>query len=209
MLEFLPNGQFLENPFTGEMTEPSTDTVATEPGQIGYGVLSVLGANQVYAITGCGEDSLVVVLENMKEVETRVIYDCFLVRNTLQNYIETHNGSYPGFDMSVLVAELPGGIELRNHITMGRTEPGWGNACNGGEIGIEYLHHVKEYYYAGYEITGCGVVAGHTLFKWKTYLGESELLITYSEDSDFISFDWLLSRFRQYQEMDDYYSSKL
>lgn len=198
LLEFLPNGELLENPFTGERTEPSTDTVATESGQIGYGVLSLLGANQVYAITGCGEDSLVVLLENMKEVETRVIYDCFLVRNTLQNYIETHNGSYPGFDISVLVAELPGGIELRNNLTMCRTNPILGSlAATAGEICIYYLY--SEHLHAGYEITGCGIVAGHTLFEWKTYLGESEVMITYSEDSDFIPFDWLISRFRQYQ----------
>lgn len=193
LLDFLPNGDLLENPFTGERTEPSTDTIATEPGQIGYGVGNGGGAHQAYAITGCGEDSLVALLNNIRDVENRVIYDCFLVRNTLQHYIETHNGCYP--DMPELVATLPEGIRLRNHLTLARTEPQFLPASIPGDIGINYT--VLRDFHIGYFIDGCGVVVATPIFQWTTFLGTTEVMIQYSDEV--YPLLWIISRFKQYE----------
>jgi hypothetical protein len=60
VIDFLPGGIRLKNPFTGMATEPINGH-ATNPGQIGYMALTdAMGHNASYRITGWGKDSLVV-----------------------------------------------------------------------------------------------------------------------------------------------------
>lgn len=55
----LPGGEWLENAFTGAMTEPQ-DGEAKAPGQVGYKLLCRPGGAQVgYEITGYGTDDTV------------------------------------------------------------------------------------------------------------------------------------------------------
>ena len=61
VIELLPNGVRLVNPFTGQATEPVTGTAVT-PGQIGY-VPHIESGNTVgYTITGFGEAAIIVIL---------------------------------------------------------------------------------------------------------------------------------------------------
>ncbi len=198
LLEFLPDGELLENPFTGERTEPSTDTVATEPGQIGYGVLSILGANQVYAITGCGEDSLVVLLDNIRKVESRVMNDCFIVQSSLETYVEVNYGEKT-YDYSEI---LPEGRLLINNLSLARTNPidGWAN--NQGEIGLVYGYYDDDGSFH-YDITGVGVICPVPICRIHLYRGELEVSVQFTDQ--IIPILDIISFFRQYDELSDYY----
>ena len=53
--DYLPGGVLLENPFTGNPTEP-VDGVAGSAGQVGYAPVAENGVNVGYSITGFGKD---------------------------------------------------------------------------------------------------------------------------------------------------------
>jgi type IV pilus assembly protein PilA len=54
IIDMLPGGANLENPFTKGVTEPVDGAAATE-GQTGYVVVAPTGTNIGYSITGCGK----------------------------------------------------------------------------------------------------------------------------------------------------------
>jgi len=190
LLDFLPDNELLENPFTGERTEPSTDSIATEPGQIGYGTTGFCGTHQVYAITGCGEDSLVTLLNNIREVEIRIISDCILVQHILQQIIEMHDEDLTFLQiMSELIYMLPGRTYLLNHVMLVPQEPNGG--YNPGNIGIIY------YGRNSYCITGIGVAGGIIIFKWEAYPAGPEVMIQYSYEVYPILL--IISTFKQYE----------
>jgi prepilin-type N-terminal cleavage/methylation domain-containing protein len=54
--DFLPGGALLENPFTGDATEP-VDGTAGSPGEVGYEPVDENGVNVGYTITGYGKDT--------------------------------------------------------------------------------------------------------------------------------------------------------
>jgi prepilin-type N-terminal cleavage/methylation domain-containing protein len=54
IIDMLPGGVNLENPFTKAATEP-VDGAAATPGQTGYSPVALIGVNIGYTITGCGK----------------------------------------------------------------------------------------------------------------------------------------------------------
>jgi type IV pilus assembly protein PilA len=55
IVDMLPGGALLENPFTKAATEP-VDGAAATAGQSGYVPVAASGVNIGYSITGCGKD---------------------------------------------------------------------------------------------------------------------------------------------------------
>lgn len=63
IVELLPGGMLLENPFTKQPTEPMSAGLATNPGETGYQpVAGLLGLNEGYTITGHGHTAVVLTL---------------------------------------------------------------------------------------------------------------------------------------------------
>lgn len=64
VVDILPHGALLENPFTKNATEP-VNGVAALPGQTGYVVVpNAVGVNNSYDITGFGQQVIVLTLDN-------------------------------------------------------------------------------------------------------------------------------------------------
>ncbi|MBN2184857.1 MAG: prepilin-type N-terminal cleavage/methylation domain-containing protein [Candidatus Krumholzibacteriota bacterium] len=61
LVDMLPNGQLMSNPFTRTATEPIDGTASTS-GQIGYLPHTVSGIRVGYTITGFGYEALVITL---------------------------------------------------------------------------------------------------------------------------------------------------
>jgi hypothetical protein len=169
VIDLLPDGQLLENPFTGLRTEP-VDTIATEPGQVGYfqGHAYSWGS-PLYYINGYGEHYTIIELSNLDELEQAVISNCMLVREAAETFAALNGGIYPGnvdADMTpggdTLIDLLPGGALLRNPFTVCNTEPINCAASNPGETGYVpiYIGGAN----MGYTITGCARHAGVTTF---------------------------------------------
>lgn len=60
LIDMLPNGIMLQNPFTKANTEP-VNGVAANPGEIGYVPVLVGGITLSYSITGAGNGGVVVI----------------------------------------------------------------------------------------------------------------------------------------------------
>jgi len=61
IVDMLPGGTLLDNPFTKTVTEPIDGAAATS-GQTGYAPVVVAAVNIGYTITGCGKDAGVLVI---------------------------------------------------------------------------------------------------------------------------------------------------
>ncbi len=167
VIDYLPGGELMENPFTGERTEP-VDTLATEPGQTGYFQRYSWGS-PLYYINGFGETHMIVELSNLEELEWRVIANGLIVWDAAQRWAELEGVVFPDdvdVDMTpegyTLINLLPGGKRLLNPFTGCATEPVDGAACNPGETG--YSPTVVGGFTTGYVITGVGNIAAVTIF---------------------------------------------
>jgi len=61
MIDLLPGGALLTNPFTKQDTEP-VDQTAAQPGETGYVVVTQNNTNVGYTITGYGKEDLIITL---------------------------------------------------------------------------------------------------------------------------------------------------
>jgi len=166
LIDLLPDGQLLENPFTGERTEP-IDTIATEPGQTGYYMRSPW-MPFLYYINGIGESLTIAELSNLEELEWKVIQNCLAVREAAEMWATLSGGIYPsnvgvsttpgGYTLTSL---LPDGHLLENPFTGCATEPVDACAANPGETGYNPI--VQNLLDAGYTITGTGALANITI----------------------------------------------
>ncbi len=167
VIDYLPGGQMMENPFTGERTEP-VDTMATEPGQTGY--YRRYSAGTGYYINGFGETHMIVELSNLEELEWRVITNCLILLDAAERFASLNGGIYAccvdsdttpeGFTLTDL---LPGGERLVNPFTGAREEPTDGAACTPGETGYVPIVIIGGYN-MGYVITGVGKTIAVTIF---------------------------------------------
>jgi hypothetical protein len=167
VIDYLPDGQLMENPFTGERTEP-VDSIATEPGQTGYYMKS-LGYPFLYYINGFGESHTIVELSNLKELEQQAIENCFIVREAVMRFALLNGGVYPcdvAFDTTpegyTVYDLLPDGRQLVNPFTGLPEEPTDGLACTPGGTG--YMPYISGGVNVGGVFTGCGSIAGITIF---------------------------------------------
>ncbi len=169
VIDYLPDGELMENPFTGERTEP-VDTLATEPGQTGYFQRYSWGST-LYYINGFGESHTIVEMSNTEEIEQAVIVNCLLVQQAAEMFAAHNSGIYPsdvGTDTTpgglTLVDFLPARRMLNNPIHLFATEPVDGTSCNPGETA--YVTFIQNATNTGYAITGTGIIAGTTNFTW-------------------------------------------
>ena len=180
LIDLLPEGQLLENPFTGERTEP-VDTIATEPGQTGYYIRHRL-VPFCYYINGIGEHLTIIELSNREELEQQVITNCIIVHEAVEVWASLNGGIYPanvGVDTTpegyTVIDLLPDGLLLRNPFTGVRTEPIDGWAAIPGQIG--YYPISQNLIYTGCMITACGALQGRTILTWSYYSGYACLII--------------------------------
>jgi len=167
VIDYLPGGELMENPFTGERTEP-VDTIATEPGQTGYYLKSPLYP-ALYYIYGFGETHVIVELSNREELEQKVIENCFIVREAVMRFALLNGGVYPydiGVDINLegdtVIGLLPGSMLLENPFHLVRTEPVDYTARQIGEVGYWPVYVGASN--VGYTITGVGAEGGVTIF---------------------------------------------
>lgn len=67
LLPLLPNGQMLENSFTGQLTEPRFGEVADEPGEIGIVLTMKRGQVVGYTITVYGKYGMIMAIKGGEE----------------------------------------------------------------------------------------------------------------------------------------------
>ena len=168
LIDYLPDRQLMENPFTGERTEPILG-IASEQGQTGYYLPFPIGRPCFYYINGFGESHMILELSNLEELEEQVIWNCFIVREAAMRFASLNGGVFPsdvGLDTTpegyTVISLLPGGVALENPFTCLAEEPTDGAAAIPGDTG--YVPTVIGGVNAGCVITGCGSTAGITIF---------------------------------------------
>jgi hypothetical protein len=166
-IDLLPGGERLVNPFTGRRTEP-VDRRAASQGEVGYEEFVCGSVCSGYTITGCGWDSVIVVLTNLDALEDSVIVNCLLVQQAAEEWAGLSCGIYPVtlsdpevLSGNSLVDLLPDGRHLMNPFTGVRGEPVDGYACLVGQTG--YIVVLSGAENIGYMITGVGRDPGENL----------------------------------------------
>ncbi len=171
VIDLLPEGQLLENPFTMHRTEP-VDTIATEPGQVGYYQgRRYSWERPLYYINGYGEHYTILELSNLQELEQEVIANCMRVRNAAEMFATLNGGVFPGNlngttpQGDTIIDMLPDGRRLRNPFTNNHcSEPVDGAAATSGQTGYTPVCDVG--ITVGYCITGNGLYGGTEIFLW-------------------------------------------
>jgi hypothetical protein len=180
VLDLLPGGQMLENPYTGIRDNPKNYS-ASLLGEVGYAVVQsytggdpcVAPLDEGYVITGfTGGPSIEVTLTNLDSSpqEAIVLSHCRTVQLAVERWAVLNGGLYPSDVNShvtpggqTVVDLLPGGSYLVNPFTRAATEPVNFHAANAGETG--YVPNVWNGENGGYAITGTGREAGATI-RW-------------------------------------------
>ena len=100
-------------------------------------------------------------LTNLEEIEQRVMINCLIVQQVVEDWAYFSGGLYPddtGLDTDpagkTLVSYLPDKRLLENPVWLVCTEPVDGSACNWGQTWYEPI--VDGGVNAGYQITGVG-----------------------------------------------------
>lgn len=166
-IDLLPHGKMLFNPFTGQRSEP-VDRRAASQGEVGYEEFVCGSVCSGYTITGCGWDSVIVILTNLDALEDSVIANCLLVQQAAEEWAGFSCGIYPGtlseaepLSGNSLVDLLPDGNCLMNPFTGVHDEPVDGYACLAGQTG--YIVVSSGAVNIGYMITGVGRDPGENL----------------------------------------------
>jgi hypothetical protein len=180
LVDLLPGGELLENPYTGLKTSP-VNGGANSPGDVGYiGFLCELKISS-YAITGvgelegdrfvtirrtCGGEPVELTRGGTPDLDDRVLENCFVVQVAAEAYAAGNDGVYatdrttPNLEGNTIVDLLPGRGYLVNPSTGDTTEPS--GECGGltGATGYaefeEYDHALDQFVQTGYYISGKG-----------------------------------------------------
>jgi hypothetical protein len=163
LIEYLPGGHMMLNPFTDRESEPVMGTAAN-PGEIGYALLDGC-LDWEYFITGFGSDAVIVSYSNEEALEDSVRANCLRVQIAAERFAALNDGIYasdvdtdstPGGQ--TITDLLPGGVLLMNPFTRAHTEPINGTAACPGETG--YVPVSENGVNVGYTITGVGAEPG-------------------------------------------------
>jgi hypothetical protein len=145
LIDYLPDGEKLINPFTGEKDQP-VNTIPSSPGEIGY--YKYCPAYNVYYIQGYGANSLIIGHDNIDEIETLIIEDCLALQGAVEAWCNDYSeNEYPCSDLDVndigntVIDYLPDGQYMRNRFTGAPAEPNsWGSPPSAtGTIGYECM----------------------------------------------------------------------
>jgi hypothetical protein len=144
LIDLLPEGMRLVNPYTGERTEPVNGTAPSSPGEIAYAPdCPPCGWNYGFTVSGHGDTEAIVTLTDAYlEKEAVVEAHCQLVQKAAEAFAADNGGQYPS-DTSVdaipsgdtLIDLLPDGTLLENPFTLAATEPANGAAATPGQVG--------------------------------------------------------------------------
>jgi hypothetical protein len=160
LIDLLPGGQLLENPYSGERTSPVSGG-ANNPGDVGYIGFRCDATIGSYAITGVGQtagERYVTIRKTCTgeviewntaytpKLDDLVIENCFVVQAAVEAYIAGNNGvvppnrTTPNLEGNTLIDLLPNGEYLVNPVTQNATEPSrYGGPRNTGEIAYSVL----------------------------------------------------------------------
>lgn len=86
LIDLLPNGERIENPYTHARTEP-INGIADDPGETGYD-----GYGHIYVVSGFGRDTIIVILNNVEELEDTVKAYCVVVQQAVEEWAAGNNG---------------------------------------------------------------------------------------------------------------------
>ena len=162
LLDLLPGGTRLENPFTKKLTEPSDFKFPVYPGQTVF-----RSASTGYLIVGFGKTNQVIISleknysDNVLALENLLIANCFTLQQAVENWAAENGGVYPSnVDSHTTPAGntvtdlLPGGILMENPFTQVRSEPVNGAGVTAGRTG--YVPIIQGGTIVGYTINGWG-----------------------------------------------------
>jgi hypothetical protein len=168
LFDFLPNSELLENPATGERTEPVCDG-PSGIGSTSYRAFGLFDDQWVmrrvgYLIIGRGQErdfTITNLPDSVIQLEDRVIENCLTVRTAVEAFAAENSGIYPSnladeTPLGNTVFDLfPDGMLLENPYTTARSEPVDGAAALPGETA--YLVRADSTgTNTGYVITGFG-----------------------------------------------------
>lgn len=161
LIDLLPEGQMLINPFTNLPTEP-VNRRAAYPGEIGYEPwIRYSTMNTGYTITGCGKSSIIVELSNLDALEDSVLNNCLLVQQAAEKFAARNEGLYPrelgdctSCGGESVIDLLPGGCHLTNPFTRHGDQPVDGRVAIVGATGYQVVSPIG--ICVGYIITGAG-----------------------------------------------------
>jgi hypothetical protein len=167
LIEYLPGGHMMFNPFTGKSTEPVMGP-ADSPGETGYALYGGC-FDWEYFITGFGRDTVIVMYSNEAALEDSVRENCLRVQVAAERFAALNDGVYASDvdadctnEGQTILDLLPGGWLLMNPFTRVCTEPVNASAANRGETG--YVPISQGGVNVGYTITGVGEKAGVIIF---------------------------------------------
>ncbi len=155
LIDFLPGGAKLVNPFTGQRTEPVMKAVATERGETAY----ALNSWCTYTVTGRGNSDIIVTLREAVPEHVLVEANCLAVQAAAEAFAAENDGVYPAnhsvdiTPMGNTMVDLLGG-RLQNPFTLVNSEPANGTATLAGQTG--YVPVIVGGTNGGYTITGYG-----------------------------------------------------
>jgi len=168
LIDLLPNGRFLVNPYDNGDPQPGPFVCSEDPGDIAYLGYARDGHDiTAYLINGVGLSGEICRYQKnwpgigFAGLDSLVVRNCRFVQKAAERFAMENNGEYPMgmWDQTTLghqVADfLPDRVLLMNPYTSAATEPRDCPAACPGEIGylsVEDQHGRPE----GYVINGCG-----------------------------------------------------
>jgi hypothetical protein len=172
LIDFLPGGTYLVNPFDGARDQPlyiapgfpgETDYLSFDDNRCGH--CGPPCDPNGYMITGFGESGEILLVtqnwpDSLVALDALTIANCLLVQRAVERFAAENGGAYPrgSWDLTPLghtyVDFLPCGTLLRNPYHCQNTEPVDESAAQPGETG--YVPMMQDGRWAGYWITGHG-----------------------------------------------------
>jgi len=174
--QHLPAGSLLENPVTGEFTEPS-GAIPDGSGSIGYRLIYEYGGGPVGYYTQGRWGQRYFDLTNIPDIErhlaleSKVVLNCISVADAADAFAGENSGVYPSDANDVnnagktVLDYLSGGPALENPYTQQRSEPVWGLAATApGQTGYFPWHDNGDRVPDGYQVSGVGAGPGVEIF---------------------------------------------
>ena len=200
LIDLLPGGQMLLNPYSGERNSPVSGG-ANRPGDVGYLGFRCDATIGSFAITGVGEtagDRIVTIRRTCTgglvewlgdytpKLDDLVIENCLVLQAAAEAYAAGNNGGFapdlttPNLEGNTLIDLLPNGELLVNPVTRMATEPSCRNAPRDiGEISYGDFQWLSwnEGEWEGYWIVGRGIHYQFTVTNLQTPLLHRERIV--------------------------------